>query len=139
LPFFGQNCSLPFSLRILDIPALLKSWKKHYVHSYIKSFSHEVAKHKSGVICQFHLTMSDGITFSHIVTTFIRKMVMQSVFFKVYSFYCWGAHWMVKGSRPNCNPWIFRGVPCVVAGSTPGLDLFIVWTNLCLSFIMFIV
>jgi hypothetical protein len=30
LPFFGQNCSLPFSLRSLDIPALLKSWKKHY-------------------------------------------------------------------------------------------------------------
>jgi hypothetical protein len=28
LPFFGQNCSLPFSLRSLDIPALLKSWKK---------------------------------------------------------------------------------------------------------------
>jgi hypothetical protein len=23
LPFFGQNCSLPFSLRSLDIPALL--------------------------------------------------------------------------------------------------------------------
>jgi hypothetical protein len=31
LPFFFQNCSLPFSLRSLDIPALLKSWKKHYV------------------------------------------------------------------------------------------------------------
>jgi hypothetical protein len=30
LPFFGQNCSLPFSLRSLDITALLKSWKKHY-------------------------------------------------------------------------------------------------------------
>jgi hypothetical protein len=30
LPFFGQNCSLPFSLRSLDIPALLKSWQKHY-------------------------------------------------------------------------------------------------------------
>jgi hypothetical protein len=29
LPFFGQNCSLPFSLRSLDIPALLKSWQKH--------------------------------------------------------------------------------------------------------------
>jgi hypothetical protein len=29
LPFFGQNCSLPFSLRSLDIPDLLKSWKKH--------------------------------------------------------------------------------------------------------------
>jgi hypothetical protein len=29
LPFFGQNCSLHFSLRSLDIPALLKSWKKH--------------------------------------------------------------------------------------------------------------
>jgi hypothetical protein len=26
---FGQNCSLPFSLRRLDIPALLKSWQKH--------------------------------------------------------------------------------------------------------------
>jgi hypothetical protein len=25
---FGQNCSLPFTN--LDIPALLKSWKKHY-------------------------------------------------------------------------------------------------------------
>jgi hypothetical protein len=30
LPFFGQNCSLPFSFRSLDIPALLKSWQKHY-------------------------------------------------------------------------------------------------------------
>jgi hypothetical protein len=30
LPFFCQNCSLPFSLRSLDIPALLKSWQKHY-------------------------------------------------------------------------------------------------------------
>jgi hypothetical protein len=30
LPFFGQNCSLPFSLWSLDIPAILKSWKKHY-------------------------------------------------------------------------------------------------------------
>jgi hypothetical protein len=30
LPFFGQNCSLPFSLRSLDIPALLKSWQKYY-------------------------------------------------------------------------------------------------------------
>jgi hypothetical protein len=30
LPFFGQNYSLLFSLRSLDIPALLKSWKKHY-------------------------------------------------------------------------------------------------------------
>jgi hypothetical protein len=29
LPFFGQNCSLPFSLRSLDIPDLLKSWQKH--------------------------------------------------------------------------------------------------------------
>jgi hypothetical protein len=29
LPFFGQNCSLPFSLRSLVIPALLKSWMKH--------------------------------------------------------------------------------------------------------------
>jgi hypothetical protein len=28
LHFFDQNCSLPFSLRSLDIPALLKSWKK---------------------------------------------------------------------------------------------------------------
>jgi hypothetical protein len=28
--FFGQNCSLPFSSRSLDIPALLKSWQKHY-------------------------------------------------------------------------------------------------------------
>jgi hypothetical protein len=31
LPFFGQNCSLHFSLRSLDIPDLLKSWQnKHY-------------------------------------------------------------------------------------------------------------
>jgi hypothetical protein len=30
LPFFGQNCSLPFSLRSLDNPALLKSGQKHY-------------------------------------------------------------------------------------------------------------
>jgi hypothetical protein len=37
LPFFGQNCSLPFSLRSLDIPALLKSWQKHY---YNKASTH---------------------------------------------------------------------------------------------------
>jgi hypothetical protein len=30
IPFFGQNGSLPVSLRSLDIPALLKYWKKHY-------------------------------------------------------------------------------------------------------------
>jgi hypothetical protein len=29
IALFCQNCSLPFSLRSLDIPALLKSWKKH--------------------------------------------------------------------------------------------------------------
>jgi hypothetical protein len=34
LPFFGQNCSLPFSLWSLDIPALLKSWKKHYMDTW---------------------------------------------------------------------------------------------------------
>jgi hypothetical protein len=28
--FAPQNCSLPFSFRRLDIPALLKSWQKHY-------------------------------------------------------------------------------------------------------------
>jgi hypothetical protein len=33
LPFFGQNCTLPFSFR-LDIPALLKSWQKHYLREY---------------------------------------------------------------------------------------------------------
>jgi hypothetical protein len=27
--FFGQTCSLPFSSRSLDIPAILKSWQKH--------------------------------------------------------------------------------------------------------------
>jgi hypothetical protein len=31
LPFFGQSCSLSFSLRSLDIPAILKSWLKHYL------------------------------------------------------------------------------------------------------------
>jgi hypothetical protein len=37
LPFFGQNCSLPFSLTSLDIPALLKSWKKHYdIYEYLR-------------------------------------------------------------------------------------------------------
>jgi hypothetical protein len=30
IALFCQNCSLPFSLRSLDIPALLKSWQKHY-------------------------------------------------------------------------------------------------------------
>jgi hypothetical protein len=33
--FLGQDCSLPFSLRSLDIPALLKSWKKHYSMTHI--------------------------------------------------------------------------------------------------------
>jgi hypothetical protein len=44
LPFFGQNCSLPFSSRSLDNPALLKSWQKHYKLIYIPSF---VAGHSS--------------------------------------------------------------------------------------------
>jgi hypothetical protein len=35
---------------------------------YIKSCSHEVAKHKSGVICQFHLTVPP-------LATTLRKMV----------------------------------------------------------------
>jgi hypothetical protein len=39
---------------------------------YIKSCSHEVAKHKSGEICQFHLTAPPS-------ATTLRKMVMQSV------------------------------------------------------------
>jgi hypothetical protein len=30
VPFFDQNCCLPFSLRSLDIPVLLRSWQKHY-------------------------------------------------------------------------------------------------------------
>jgi hypothetical protein len=38
----------------------------------IKSCSHEVAKHKSGVICQFHLTLPP-------LATTLRKMVAQSV------------------------------------------------------------
>jgi hypothetical protein len=33
LPFSDQNCSLPFSLRSPDIPALLKSWKKHNIYN----------------------------------------------------------------------------------------------------------
>jgi hypothetical protein len=38
----------------------------HYQCPYIKSCSHEVAKHKSGVICQFHLTVPPlATTFSH--------------------------------------------------------------------------
>jgi hypothetical protein len=45
LPFFGQNCSLPFSLRSLDIPALLKSWKKHYVHSILSWSSSTTDRH----------------------------------------------------------------------------------------------
>jgi hypothetical protein len=39
---------------------------------YIKSCSREVAKHKSGVICQFHLTVQP-------LATTLRKMVTQSV------------------------------------------------------------
>jgi hypothetical protein len=39
---------------------------------YIKSCSHEVAKHKSGVICRFHLTVPP-------LATTLRKMVTQSV------------------------------------------------------------
>jgi hypothetical protein len=35
--FFGQNCSLPFSLRSLDIPALLKFWQKHCALIFVKS------------------------------------------------------------------------------------------------------
>jgi hypothetical protein len=31
IALFCQNCSLPFSLRSLDIPALLTSWQKHYL------------------------------------------------------------------------------------------------------------
>jgi hypothetical protein len=29
IALFLPSCSLPFSLRSLDIPALLKSWQKH--------------------------------------------------------------------------------------------------------------
>jgi hypothetical protein len=56
----------------------LRPWKfkvKSKTHvSYIKSCSHEVAKHKSvgGVICQFHLTVPP-------LATTLRKMVTQSV------------------------------------------------------------
>jgi hypothetical protein len=39
---------------------------------YIKSCSHEVAKHRSGVICQFQMTVPP-------LATTLRKMVTQSV------------------------------------------------------------
>jgi hypothetical protein len=37
LHFFGQNCSVPFSLS-LDIPALLKYWQKHYKSDGLNGF-----------------------------------------------------------------------------------------------------
>jgi hypothetical protein len=57
LPFFGQNCSLPFFIRSLDIPALLKSWKKHYISIHkillISQVAHD--KHNRRQLC--HLTL----------------------------------------------------------------------------------
>jgi hypothetical protein len=46
-----------------------RSWTRML---YIKSCSHEVAKHKLGVICRFHLTVPP-------LATTLRKMVTQSV------------------------------------------------------------
>jgi hypothetical protein len=61
LPFFGQNCSLPFSLRSLDIPALLKSWQKHYKHTgnpagwgWHFPTSEERHDHKNPLLCSEH-------------------------------------------------------------------------------------
>jgi hypothetical protein len=43
-----------------------------HINTCIKSCSHEVAKHKSGVICQFHQTVPP-------LATTLMKMVTQSV------------------------------------------------------------
>jgi hypothetical protein len=48
----------------------------------IKSCSHEVAKHKSGVICQFHLTVP------HLATT-LRKMVSSILCFADDNIHVW--------------------------------------------------
>jgi hypothetical protein len=47
-------------------------WFQKLIHVYIISCSHEVAKHKSGVICRYHLTVPP-------LATTLRKMVTQSV------------------------------------------------------------
>jgi hypothetical protein len=54
------------------------SWRTSYANLastfvYIKSCSHGVAKHKPGVMCQFHLTVPP-------LATTLRKMVTQSVY-----------------------------------------------------------
>jgi hypothetical protein len=51
---------------------ILYAWERARAGVYIKLCSHEVAKHKSGVICRFHLMVPA-------LATTLRKMVTQSV------------------------------------------------------------
>jgi hypothetical protein len=68
LPFFGQNCSLPFSSRSLDIAALLKSWQKHYVQP---RFRINKKMHVTQIYCTCDVLMhtkisSCGVLFKHV-------------------------------------------------------------------------
>jgi hypothetical protein len=55
LPIFGLNCSLPFSLRSLDIPALLKSWQKHYLQGKFGGL--DLSNFAKMVLTKVHPTM----------------------------------------------------------------------------------
>jgi hypothetical protein len=72
LPFFGQNCSLPFSLRSLDSPALLKSRKKHYEWL-----------NQSGII-QPRITHFKYSGTAHIVDIITQHLNDQTHFFKSF-------------------------------------------------------
>jgi hypothetical protein len=54
------------------------SSKRDTHNLYVKSCSHEVAKHKSGVICQ-----SDGTTISHNINPFSTEPVLQIPLFSL--------------------------------------------------------
>jgi hypothetical protein len=84
IALFCQNCSLPFSLRSLDIPALLKSWKKHYqLHVMVDASNKAFAaiayfrfqSPDDRVICKFVLGKTRGAPIKQLT---IPKLDLQS-------------------------------------------------------------
>jgi hypothetical protein len=72
IALFCQNCSLPFSLS-MDIPALLKSWQKHYrtLHSSLVSQQCRITEHGhlwSDKFYFYHLGMFSHLWSSSCVT-----------------------------------------------------------------------
>jgi hypothetical protein len=63
IALFGQNCPLPFSLSLVDIPALLKSWQKHYKcynnEARLANHENDLLIFSTGIIIEMLLYVSE--------------------------------------------------------------------------------